>query len=42
MIISLINHTNGTIPYAEIHRTIRAVNRGRASLNSQDASMLMN
>jgi len=42
MIISLINHTNGRISDVEIHRTIRAVNRGRASLNSQDASILTN
>jgi hypothetical protein len=27
MIISLINHTNGKVSDADIHRTIRAVNR---------------
>jgi len=42
MIISLINHMNGRISDAEINRTIRVVNRGRASLNSQDASILVN
>jgi len=42
MIISLINHMNEKISDAQIQRTICAVNRGRASLNSQDTSILMN
>jgi hypothetical protein len=42
MIISQIDDMNEKIPDAEIQRTICAMNRGRATLISQDTSILMN